>query len=121
MFQRLIKSFKHAFNGVKIAFLEEANFRIHCLAVGLVLIAGAYFRLSHTEWALILLSVGLVLCAEMMNTAVENLANEVSKEHRALIKKTKDTAAGAVVVSAIIAAIIGLTIFWPYVHALLRS
>ena len=121
MFQRLIKSFEHAFNGVKIAFLEEANFRIHCIATILVLSVGAYFKLSTIEWALILLAIALVLCAELMNTAVENLANEVSKEHRPLIKKTKDTAAGAVVVSAFIAAIIGLTILGPYVYVLVRS
>ena len=110
---RLIRSFGYALSGLRISILEGANFRIHIFCSVLVFIAGLYFNISYAEWLIVLICAGFVLCMEMINTAIEHLCNVVHKEIHPGIKITKDIAAGAVLLSAVIAAICGGIIFIP--------
>lgn len=81
----------------------------------LVIAAGFILRLSVTEWCICLVLFGLILSLELVNTAVESVVDLVTEERKPLAKIAKDTAAGAVLISAIMAAIIGCIIFIPKV------
>ena len=89
------------------------NFQIHLFATILVGIAGWYFQLSGNEWLWIVLAIGLVLVAELLNTAIELLVDLVSPEFNVKAGKVKDVAAGAVIVAALISVIIAAIIFIP--------
>jgi diacylglycerol kinase len=112
-----IKSFGFAFNGLRILFHEEHNSRIHFFASVLVIIAALLFKLNTYEWIAIIFSIGLVITAEIINTAVENIADFLTTEQNNHIKKIKDLAAAAVLVSALTALTIGLIIFLPKITA----
>ena len=118
---RLIKSFVFAWEGLKICLLKGANFRIHILCSVIVVIASLYFNISPFEWLTVLICIGFVLCMEMINTAIEELCNVVHKEIHPGIKITKDIAAGAVLLSAVVAAICAAVIFIPKVLLLIKS
>jgi len=113
--RKRIASFRYAFNGLKILMREEHNARIHLFAACCVLIAGAVFKISTSEWIAVVLCIGSVFALELVNSAIENIANFISPERNKTIKKVKDLAAGAVLVAAIASAIIGLIIFLPKV------
>lgn len=112
MKKRLL-SFKYAYRGIRKVFGKEANMNIHIVIAVLVLICGFVFSISLTEWMFCLFCFGLVIGAEMFNTAIENVVDLVSPEHHPLAGKAKDVAAGAVLICAIFSAIIGLLIFVP--------
>jgi diacylglycerol kinase len=117
--RKRIQSFKHAFNGLRILLCEESNARIHfCIAI-CVLAAGFVFKISTTEWIIVVFCIGFVFALELLNSAIENMADFVSKEYHDLIKKTKDLSAGAVFIGSIVSAIIGLIIFVPKIKGLL--
>lgn len=96
-----------------MAFKEEPNFKIHIVATIMVITAGLYFKLSTTEWLAIIIVIGLVLLTELLNTAIENIADFISPERHEKIKMIKDIAAAAVLISAIVALVVGLLIFVP--------
>lgn len=102
-------------------FRTERNMRIHLTFTVLVIIFGWILRISNTEWLLCLLCFGLVFTAEMVNTAIENIVDLVSPQQNKLAGKAKDIAAGAVLVSAIISACVGLIIFIPKLWAFILS
>ncbi|MFR5904918.1 MAG: diacylglycerol kinase, partial [[Ruminococcus] torques] len=77
--------------------------------------------IKPVEWCICLLLFGLILSLELVNTALEAVVDLVTKEKKPLAKIAKDTAAGAVLVSAIAAAIIGCIIFVPYLLELIKS
>ena len=79
---------------------------------------GYFFEITKIEWIAIFLCIGLVLTAESLNTSIEYLTDLVTKDYHELAKKTKDAAAGAVLISAVIACFIGLYIFIPYIRIL---
>ena len=116
-----LKSFKYAFNGLKILFREEPNAKIHLFAAICVLIAGFAFRISGGEWIAVVLCIGLVIALEALNSAIENIADFVSSEKHEAIKKVKDLAAGAVLVGAIASAIVGLVVFLPKIGKILTD
>lgn len=116
-----LNSFRFAWAGIKLLFQSEHNARIHLLATIIVLILGFFFHISTVEWSLVILCIGLVLCMEAMNSALEYLANFVSPQKNELIGKAKDLAAGAVLISAIISASIGGIIFIPKLMLLFGS
>jgi len=106
-----LQSFKFALKGIQLLFLSETNAKIHLVFTILVIAAGFYFSVSMTEWCLLISAIAIVLCAEGMNTAIEYLTDLTSPHFHELAGKTKDVAAGAVLISAIGAMIIGLIIF----------
>ena len=111
--QPIYKSFGYAFQGIWECIRDERNIRIHLTMTTLVIIGGIILHISLHEWIVCLILFGLVISLELVNTAVESVVDLVTDEKRPLAKKAKDTAAGAVLVSAIFAAIIGLIIFVP--------
>ncbi|MGN0361861.1 MAG: diacylglycerol kinase family protein [Bilifractor sp.] len=111
----LYKSFGYAFQGIWACIRKERNIKIHLSMMTLVIIAGTVLRISITEWCICMVLFALVISLEIVNTAIEACVDLVSEERRPLAKLAKDAAAGAVLVAAIFAAIIGLIIFVPKV------
>ena len=116
----LIKSFAYAFNGLRSALKTERNLRIHIVAMCLAVILGLYLGLTTIEWGLIIFAIGFVFFAELINTAIERLGDEAANgQYKKAVKNAKDTAAAAVMLSALIALIIGiLVLFIPLVNKL---
>ena len=109
-----LKSFVYAGKGIYTLICSEHNAWIHCAAIVLVTIAGFFFNITKGEWLAIILCFGLVLAAEAFNTAIEKLVDLVSPDRNPLAGKVKDIAAGAVLICAITAIIVGIIIFAPY-------
>lgn len=105
------KSFAHAWNGLRILIDEETNARIHAIIAVFVIVIGFVWNIHRYEWLAVLGAMGLVLVAEIINTAIERLADHVTPEQHPQIKIIKDLAAGAVLLSAIIAIVVGLIVF----------
>lgn len=110
---KLYKSFIYAFEGIGNTILHERNMQIHVCVATLVVIFGFLLNISPLEWFLCLLLFAQVMSLELVNTAIEAAVDLVTEEKKPLAKKAKDAAAGAVLMSAIIAAIIGGIIFFP--------
>ncbi|MBK8398010.1 MAG: diacylglycerol kinase family protein [Leptospiraceae bacterium] len=113
-----LKSFIYALNGLKILILEEHNARIHLFAAICVVIAGIVFKISSLEWTAIIFAIGFVIALEIINSAIENMADFISPEKNEQIKKIKDLSAAAVLVGAITAFVIGLIVFIPKLSTL---
>lgn len=114
-----IRSFGHAIRGIKMVFGSEINMKIHIVIAALVVFFGFFFCITLTEWLLCLICFGLVIGAEMFNTAIEHVVDLASPEFHHLAGKAKDIAAGAVLIAAIFAALVGLIIFLPKIYLLL--
>ena len=113
--QGRIRSFGYAFKGIGLMWSAGANMRIHFCAALAAIGAGFYFKLSPLEWCLIILCCVMVIATEGLNTALERLADRVHPDRHPEIGKAKDLAAGATLVVAIGAAIVGLIIFGRYI------
>lgn len=111
--KKRLKSFSFALKGIKSAFSTEPNMKIHGIIALLVVIFGILFQISINEWLLCLLCFGLVFGLELINTSLENIVDLVSPEIHPTAGKIKDLAAGAVLISALFSAVIGLIIFIP--------
>ena len=111
--KKRLKSFTHAFNGLYILIREEHNSRIHLAAAIIAICFGFLLKITLYEWMAIVFSIGLVFAFEIVNSAIESLADFASPEKNEVIKKVKDLSAAAVLVSAIAAFIIGIIIFLP--------
>lgn len=109
----LYKSFGYAFEGIWAGIKKERNMKIHCLAMVCVMAAGAFFHISRLEWCLCFVLFGLILSLELVNTSLEAVVDLVTEERRPLAKLAKDTAAGAVLIAAVMAAGVGVFIFVP--------
>lgn len=111
--KKFILSFKYAIEGIITAINKERNMKIHISIMILVIIMGIVLKISKIEWIICTILFGLVISLELVNTAIENTIDLITQEKDPKAKIAKDTAAGAVLVSAISAAIIGLIIFIP--------
>ncbi|MDR1557999.1 MAG: diacylglycerol kinase family protein [Tannerellaceae bacterium] len=111
--RRRLAGFKYAFRGIRLLLRYEHNAWIHA-AIGICTVAaGFFFRISPVEWVEVILVIGVVLAAEAFNSAIEKLSDVVSPEYSEAIRSIKDIAAGAVLFTAIAAALIGIIIFLP--------
>jgi diacylglycerol kinase len=121
------RGFVYAFEGIAYVVRTQRNARVHLLAAGLVVLAGACFRITATEWAILALTVGVVFSAEMINTALElkvDLAGSAPKSAGSSTfdpkaKAAKDAGAGAVLITALAAVVVGVSIFGPRLWALI--
>ena len=113
MIKDRLNSFKYAFKGIGDLFMNTPNARIHLFMGVAVVICGFVFEISINEWCFCILSIFLVLAAEAFNSAIEYLTDLVSPEYHVLAGKTKDAAAGGVLLTSIGAAIVGTIIFLP--------
>ena len=105
---KFLLGFKFAFRGVMLGLREQTNMKIHVLATLAVVTAGIYFHFNYVDWCMVLLSIGLVIGLELVNTAVEEIVNFISPEKRVEAGRIKDMAAGAVLVSSIAALGVGI-------------
>ena len=117
-FKKQLKSFTFAWKGILTCAGHEQNITFHLIAAIAVVAAGFFFNITHTEWMVVMLCIGTVISAELFNSAIERLVDLVSPEWQKIAGEVKDIAAGAVLVTAIAAAIVGLIVFLPYVIAL---
>lgn len=108
-----IKSFLYAYNGLRILLREENNSRIHFVGGAAAITFAIIFDLNVYEWTAIIFSIGLVITIEIINTAIENIADFISPEKNEKVKKIKDLSAAAVLISAGTAFAIGLIVFIP--------
>lgn len=109
---RFLKGFYYAGRGIALA-VRERNFRFQlCAAAFVIFFAAKFYELSRGEWAVLLLTCGAVLSLEAVNTAIERLCDKISPEQDPTIGAVKDIAAGAVLISAIIAVAVGVCLFW---------
>jgi diacylglycerol kinase len=116
---RLLASFGFALTGLRYAFRTQANFRIHTAISLAVIVIGLAVQPGAIEWAVLIVTIMIVLAAELMNTALEATLDRVSVEEHPLAKVAKDTAAGAVLISAVGAVLVGLLILGPHVLAII--
>lgn len=115
-----ILSFKYAFEGLWTAFREEPNLKIHVLFMVLVVFLGLIFNLPTWQWIVVIFAIGLVITMELTNTAIETIVDAFVAEHHPSAKRAKDIASGAVLITALTAAIIGFIIFLPYFKTFLN-
>lgn len=113
------KSFTHAGRGVWILLRSTHNAWIHIALIIFSITLGFYFNITLAEWVLIVFASGLVLAAEAFNTAIEIDIDLTSPEYHPYARDTKDVAAGAVLICAITAFIIGIFVFYPHIASLL--
>ena len=113
-----LNSFGYAFKGIAAAFWYEPNMKLHVLGAAEAIFLGWFFEIKNAEWCWIVAAIGLVWMAEIFNTAVEKLTDQVSPQYNQLAGRVKDLAAGAVLIAALTALAIGLMIFWPHVEKL---
>ncbi|BDD08326.1 diacylglycerol kinase [Fulvitalea axinellae] len=119
--RRRLGSFKYAINGLLLLIREEHNSRIHFFAGIMAILLGWLLEINSVEWMIICGVIGFVFAMELINSAIENLCDLVSPEKNDLVKKAKDQAAGAVLVSAIVALVCGLFIFIPKLLVFFRG
>lgn len=111
--KKLVNSFKYAIEGFISSFKTERNMKIHVLAMIIVIILGAFFKLDKIEWCIITIVIVVVISAELFNTAIETIVDMISPEKNENAKLVKDIAAASVLVLAIGATVIGAIIFVP--------
>ncbi|MDO4554105.1 MAG: diacylglycerol kinase family protein [Lachnospiraceae bacterium] len=112
---------KHALDGIRAGLVNEPNMMIHFCAAVVVIVFGLTIKLTILEWSICLILCGLVIALELMNTAVEAVVDLVTKDFDKQAKLAKDTAAGAVLVAAIVAAVVGGLIFVPKIILLFQG
>ena len=108
-------AFVFAVQGLQYAFVNERNFRIELFCAVVVCIIGYALNISSIEWLVVIMNIGFVLSAELINTAIEKLCDATTKEINPTIKIIKDVAAAAVLLAAVVAFICALIIFVPAV------
>jgi diacylglycerol kinase len=113
-FKKRLRSFTHAFRGLGSVLRSQHNARIHAVATVVVIVAGVCTGLAAWEWCALTFAIGLVWVAEALNTALEFLADDVAREKRELIGKSKDAGAAGVLLAAICSVMIGLFVFLPH-------
>ena len=106
-------AFVFALQGIKHGWKCEVHLRIHTLAAVVAIMLGILLRINLWEWCVVLLSIGIVISAELMNAAIERLADRITKEKDPLIGQAKDLAAGAVLFVSLVALVLGTIIFLP--------
>ena len=116
--KRFLNSFKYAVDGFIYSYKNEQNLMVHVFVAIVAVIFGFIFKLDKIEWLFVLVMIGLVFCAELINTSIEAVVDLVSPEKHPLAKIAKDTASGAVLSLCLVALIGGLVIYIPKIIGL---
>lgn len=111
--KHIVKSFKYAIDGVKEAFQNERNMKIHVALAIIAILFGFLLNLNNTEWAILALTIGFVFSMEFINTSLEQIVDIVSPEKQEKAKIAKDVAAAGVLISALVAILVGAFLFLP--------
>jgi diacylglycerol kinase len=112
MILKTLKSFRYAFNGIRLVLKNENNAKVHLLATIAVLITGFYLRLSFRDWCWLLIAIALVWITETLNTTIEKLVDLIAPEKNEKAGAIKDMAAAAVLMASFFALTIGILIFY---------
>jgi diacylglycerol kinase (ATP) len=118
--KKFIRGFGYALNGIWHAAATQLNFRVHLVTALVTVYAGYALHISINEWLWIILCITMVLVAELFNTAIEFLTDLVSPEYNKKAGLVKDMGAGAVLITAICALVIGFIIFVPKLLVLIN-
>jgi diacylglycerol kinase len=110
-----LAGYRYSVNGIWLAFSNEPNMIFHFAAAIVVILVNSLLKIDTTEWLVTLILIGLTWMAEIFNTAIERLADRVTKDQDPLIGQVKDLASGAVLIICIVALICALIIYIPYV------
>ena len=116
-----IKSFGYAFAGIRVLIREEHNAWIHCVAAVAAVTLGFLFDITPGEWTAVVIVIAMVFSAEAVNSAIERTADFVKAERADRKRDLKDLAAGAVLICAVGAAVVGVIIFLPYLITFINS
>lgn len=108
-------SLKYAIEGVITAFRDQPNLKLHFILAIAVTVIGFFLGISKLEWLIIILTIGLVLATELVNTAIEEIVDSFTSEVHPAAKKAKDVGAAAVLIASITAVIVGILIFLPLI------
>lgn len=114
LFRKHLASYKFSVRGIWLAFRYEPNMIFHLIAAVAVVLTNSLLNVSRMDWLITLILIGLALMAEIFNTAIEKLADRVTKEQDTLIGQVKDLASGAVLTICCFAVICALIIYLPY-------
>ena len=118
--KKILHSFRYAWHGFAHIWQHHQNIRFHML-MGVIAVGLSYFlKISYVEYLFILITIFFVIISEMMNTAIEEMTNLITKEHRKEAKIAKDVAAAAVFLSAAFSVVVGVVIFVPRVLELFK-
>lgn len=118
--KKFINSFTYPIKGLKYAYRNEQNLAVDVSIAIIVLVLGFVFKINPMEWALLSLTIGLVISCELLNTAIEAIVDLVTEDYHPLAKVAKDTSAAAVFVFAIVSIIVGIIIFLPKLIAIIK-
>lgn len=113
-FKKQLRSFGYAWQGIRSCVGKEQNLSFHLIATVCVVAACFGFSITRGEWTAIVICIGLVIAAELFNSAIERLVDLVSPQRHPVAGQVKDIAAGAVLVCALAAIVVGLIVFIPY-------
>ncbi|MBQ6713854.1 MAG: diacylglycerol kinase family protein [Selenomonadales bacterium] len=108
---RIMQSFRYAARGIITAYREERQMKVHTAAAVMAVVCGIVADLSRAEWAILALTIAMVITLELVNTAVERVVDMVTEDYHPLAEKAKDIAAGAVLAGAITSVIVGICLF----------
>lgn len=108
-----LAAFRHAFRGWWVVIRTQRNAWIHALATLSVLVLGLVLRIGWSDWAVLLLAIGLVWLAEFLNTALEAVVDLASPEIHPLARVGKDVGAAGVLIAAAVAILVGLMVLGP--------
>ena len=111
--KKFINSFTYPIKGLKYAYRNEQNLAVDLGVAAIVIIFGIILKVSLAEWAILFLTMGLVIACELINTAIEATVDLITEDYHPLAKVAKDTSAAAVFIFAIVAVIVGMIIFLP--------
>lgn len=116
-----VLSFKYALVGIVSALKEEPNLKFHFLAAIFVIFLSIILNISKTDWMIVIFLIGFVISVELTNTAIEAVVDAFTDKEHPGAKLAKDISAGAVLVAATTAAVLGIIIFLPYINKLLNG
>lgn len=118
---KFVASFGYAFAGLWYVLRTQVNMRVHTVIALLAILMGIVLHVSAVEFAIVFVTIGSVLVAEMFNTAFELCVDLASPEYHPLAKIAKDVAAGAVLLSAMLAVVVGVFVFGPHLWVLINK
>jgi diacylglycerol kinase len=108
-----VRSFGYAFEGLRLMLRTQPNFLVHVCAALLAVLLGLVLHLGATEFAILFLTIAVVLVMECVNTALETLCDLVSPEYHPLVKRAKDVSAAGVLIAAVGSVAIALALYLP--------
>jgi diacylglycerol kinase len=118
---RRATGFRAAFSGLRRMVMSERHFQLHLIAAACAVILAAVLGFSRLEWTILIMTIGLVLVAEGLNSAIERAIDTTTPSFHPLAKAAKDIAAASVLIAAIVSVLVGLLLYVPKLWALFTT